>query len=225
MWSGCHPRGAAPPFAGSQTAHTWGDPSPASEEHSAILLCLCTHISCFSLLNSYPVKKSVVLRNPKFPSQYHPALGPPLHPHVHWGFVCMSISASFLALPLCPVLRRCCFISPQTQLWPRALVREAHRPPCGSNTTDLPWGLHYHLLPTFFTIQSLNVGIHVGFERSPPFFASVYILIHPHGFKDHPYVMTPEYASSVCSSSLKIRFTYLISCLIPPFRCHKSIMA
>lgn len=87
-------------------------------------------------------------------------------------------------------------ISPQKQLWWKVLVREPHRHPSGSTTADPSCTPHCRVLPTFFSIQSLSVGIHLGsvMPRSPPFFfACVYILIHPHDFKDHLYVMTPEY--------------------------------
>lgn len=56
------------------------------------------------------------------------------------------------------------------------------------------------------------------------FFASVYILINPHDFKDYLYPMTPEYASSVYSSSPRLRFVYPTACLTPPFISCKSIM-
>lgn len=42
----------------------------------------------------------------------------------------------------------------------------------------------------------LNVEIPLGSLVCPPF-ASVYILIYLHDFKDHPCMMSPEYASPV----------------------------
>ena len=101
--------------------------------------------------------------------------------------------------------------SPPKQLGLKAFVGEACRHLSGSNTGDPSWALHYHFLLTFpSSIQSLNVGIHLDFIIPPSCFVFFFFgfCLHSYDFKDHSYVMTPEYASSVHSSALEIKLTH-----------------